>query len=71
MKAEHDLLAADPPREERQVARLRALAATARLDLDFAEKRKAAQPEVSPTHLARLWPILGGLTGLGGEAGGA
>jgi len=38
MKAEHDLPAADPSREERQVARLRALAATARLDPEFAEK---------------------------------
>jgi len=38
MKAEHDLPAADPSREERQVARLRALAATAKLDPEFAEK---------------------------------
>lgn len=38
MKAEHNLPAADPPREERQVARLRALAATAKLDPEFAEK---------------------------------
>lgn len=38
MKAEHNLPAADPSREERQVARLRALAATAKLDPEFAEK---------------------------------
>ena len=38
MKAEHDLPAADPSREERQVTRLRALAATAKLDPEFAEK---------------------------------
>lgn len=38
MKAEHDLPAVDPAREERQVARLRALAATAKLDPKFAEK---------------------------------
>jgi len=38
MKAEHDLPAADPSREGRQVARLRALAATAKLDPEFAEK---------------------------------
>lgn len=38
MKAEHDLPAADPSREERQVARLRALAVTAKLDPEFAEK---------------------------------
>ena len=38
MKAEHDLPVADPSREERQVARLRALAATAKLDPEFAEK---------------------------------
>lgn len=38
MKAEHNLPAADPSREERQVARLRALAMTAKLDPEFAEK---------------------------------
>ena len=38
MKAEHDLPAADPSREERQVARLRALAVAAKLDPEFAEK---------------------------------
>lgn len=38
MKAEHDLPPADPSREERQVARLRTLAATAKLDPEFAEK---------------------------------
>ena len=38
MKAKHNLPAADPSREERQVARLRALAATAKLDPEFAEK---------------------------------
>ena len=38
MKVEHDLPAADPSREERQVARLRALAVTAKLDPEFAEK---------------------------------
>ncbi len=37
-KAEHDLPPADPKREEEQVARLRALAKSAKLDPDFAEK---------------------------------
>ncbi|MGE3141888.1 MAG: chorismate mutase [Hyphomonadaceae bacterium] len=37
-KAEHDLPPADPAREKEQVARLRALAAQAQLDPDFAEK---------------------------------
>lgn len=38
LKAEHDLPPADPGREERQVARLRDLAADANLDPDFTEK---------------------------------
>jgi len=38
LKAEHGLPPADPEREGRQIARLRALARTARLDPDFAEK---------------------------------
>lgn len=38
LKAEHDLPPSDPGREERQIARLRALAADAELDPDFAEK---------------------------------
>ncbi|SJM67859.1 chorismate mutase [Gulosibacter sp. 10] len=38
LKAEHDLPAADPEREKRQVARLRALAHDAQLDPEFAEK---------------------------------
>ena len=38
LKAEHDLPPADPSREGRQVARLRELAMTAKLDPDFAEK---------------------------------
>ncbi|MBS7696840.1 MULTISPECIES: chorismate mutase [unclassified Chelatococcus] len=37
-KATHDLPPADPSREARQIARLRALAADANLDPDFAEK---------------------------------
>ena len=37
-KAEHSLPASDPSREERQIARLRALAADAQLDPDFGEK---------------------------------
>ena len=37
-KAEHGLPAADPGREARQIARLRALAKEAKLDPDFAEK---------------------------------
>ena len=38
LKAEHNLPAADPVREERQIARLRQLAADADLDPEFAEK---------------------------------
>jgi chorismate mutase len=38
LKARHDLPPSDPAREEQQVARLRDLAKTARLDPDFAEK---------------------------------
>ncbi|WP_062212490.1 chorismate mutase [Aureimonas sp. AU12] len=38
LKAEHELPAADPAREARQVSRLRELASTAQLDPDFAEK---------------------------------
>ncbi|MEM1047157.1 MAG: chorismate mutase [Pseudomonadota bacterium] len=38
LKARHDLPPADPEREKRQVARLRALAESADLDPDFAEK---------------------------------
>ncbi len=37
-KAENALPPADPEREERQIARLRALAAEANLDPDFTEK---------------------------------
>jgi len=37
-KAEHDLPASDPGREERQIARLRALATDANLDPEFSEK---------------------------------
>ena len=37
-KAAHDLPPADPSREERQVARLRALARAAELDPEFGEK---------------------------------
>jgi chorismate mutase len=38
LKARHDLPAADPARESRQVDRLRALAAESHLDPEFAEK---------------------------------
>ncbi|MCM5554753.1 chorismate mutase [Pleomorphomonas sp. NRK KF1] len=38
LKAEHRLPPADPSREKVQIERLRALAADARLDPDFAEK---------------------------------
>ncbi|WP_326599577.1 chorismate mutase [Streptomyces sp. NBC_01803] len=38
LKAEHDLPAADPAREARQITRLRQLAESARLDPAFAEK---------------------------------
>lgn len=37
-KAEHQLPASDPGREERQIARLRRLAEDARLDPEFSEK---------------------------------
>ena len=37
-KAEHGLPPSDPAREDRQIARLRALAADARLDPEFSEK---------------------------------
>ncbi len=37
-KAEHGLPPADPAREQRQIARLRALAENAKLDPEFAEK---------------------------------
>ncbi|MEO1292249.1 MAG: chorismate mutase [Pseudomonadota bacterium] len=38
LKASHDLPPSDPAREERQITRLRELAAAADLDPDFAEK---------------------------------
>ena len=38
LKAEHQMPASDPNREEQQVARLRALAEEAHLDPEFAEK---------------------------------
>lgn len=38
LKARHGLPPADPAREARQIARLRSLAESARLDPDFAEK---------------------------------
>ncbi|GGD68648.1 chorismate mutase [Microbacterium murale] len=38
LKAEHDMPASDPKREEQQVARLRAVAEEAHLDPEFAEK---------------------------------
>lgn len=38
LKAKHGLPPADPAREARQIARLRSLAESARLDPDFAEK---------------------------------
>ena len=38
LKAEHGLPAADPAREQQQIARLRQLAKDAQLDPDFAEK---------------------------------
>lgn len=38
LKATHDLPPSDPAREEKQIARLRQLAADAELDPDFAEK---------------------------------
>ncbi|GAA3874315.1 chorismate mutase [Streptomyces sedi] len=38
LKADHDLPAADPAREARQIARLRELAGSAKLDPAFAEK---------------------------------
>lgn len=38
LKAEHDMPASDLAREEKQIARLRALASDANLDPEFAEK---------------------------------
>ena len=38
LKAQHELPPSDPAREARQIARLRQLAETAKLDPDFAEK---------------------------------
>jgi chorismate mutase len=38
LKAEHDMPASDPAREEQQLARLRTLALDAELDPEFAEK---------------------------------
>ncbi|MDI2112463.1 chorismate mutase [Commensalibacter nepenthis] len=38
LKATHNLPAADPQRESRQIARLREMAQSARLNPDFAEK---------------------------------
>ncbi|WP_053351254.1 MULTISPECIES: chorismate mutase [Leucobacter] len=38
LKAEHEMPAADPGREARQIERLRSLAADAHLDPEFAEK---------------------------------
>ncbi len=38
LKAKHELPAADPKREQQQIARLRKLAAEAHLDPEFAEK---------------------------------
>lgn len=38
LKAEHQLSPGDPARETRQIARLRSLAETAKLDPEFAEK---------------------------------
>jgi chorismate mutase len=38
LKAQHDMPASDPSREEQQVARLRTLAEEAHLDPEFAEK---------------------------------
>lgn len=37
-KATHDLPPADPSREERQIARMRAMASSAQLDPEFSEK---------------------------------
>ena len=38
LKAQHEMPASDPAREEQQIARLKRLAADADLDPDFAEK---------------------------------
>lgn len=38
LKAQHGMPSSDPARESRQIARLRALAADAKLDPEFAEK---------------------------------
>ena len=38
LKARHNMPSADPEREARQIARLRALSVEARIDPDFAEK---------------------------------
>ncbi len=75
MKAEHGLPPADPSREERQVARLRALAATAKLDPEFAEKYLAfVVREVIRHHeairRAELAPASVGLQAADGRHGG-
>lgn len=53
LKAENDLPASDPDREQQQIERLRALAAEAELDAEFAEKfLNFIVREVIQNHLA-------------------
>ncbi|WP_349828904.1 chorismate mutase [Brevibacterium litoralis] len=64
LKAEHALPAADPGREERQVARLRGLAEESHLDPEFAEKFLAfIVAEVIRHHERIAEETTGGATG--------
>ena len=69
LKAEHELPAADPGREARQVARLRSLAEEAHLDPEFAETFLAFIVAEVIRHHERIAEEARGVDG--GDAGGA